>query len=65
MKIATFKGIVENGQIRLADNVALPEKATVYIVVTGVDAATVHLRSPRLAHPEQSGDFKKEVVEEF
>ncbi len=65
MKIATFQGFVENGQIRLVDNVRLPEKATVFVVVPGAEiSASVCVRSPRLAHPEQAGDFKKEVVEE-
>jgi hypothetical protein len=65
MNVTTFFGVVENGQIRLAENVRLPEKATVYVVVPGLamssQAAVV---SPRLAHPEQASDFEK-VVEEL
>jgi hypothetical protein len=65
MRIATFQGFVENGQVRLVDNVRLPEKATVFVVVPGAEiSASVSVRSPRLAHPEQAGDFMKEVVEE-
>jgi hypothetical protein len=64
MKITTLQGIVENGQIRLADNVRLPENTTVYVVVPGVEiSAVVHLSSPRLVHPEQAADFKKAVEE--
>lgn len=33
MSIATFQGRIENGQIRLANDVRLPERATVYVVV--------------------------------
>ena len=63
MKVTTLPGIVENGQIRLADNVRLPEKATVYVVIPGVEISTVaFVASPRLAHPEQAADFQKEVV---
>ena len=65
MKIAAFQGFVENGQVRLLDNVRLPEKATVFVVVPGAEISTsVYVRSPRLVHPEQAGDFNKEVVEE-
>ena len=65
MKVTTFQGVVENGQIRLADNVRLPEKATVYVVIPNGEVARVgYLASPRLVHPEQAMDFKKEVVQE-
>ncbi len=65
MKVTTLPGIVENGQIRLADNVRLPEKATVYVVIPGVEfPGVVRMGSPRLVHPEQAADFEKEVVEE-
>ncbi len=33
MSVATFQGVVENGQIRLASDIHLPENATVYVVV--------------------------------
>ena len=62
MKVTTLQGIVENGQIRLADNVRLPEKTAVYVIVPGIDIpSVVRLGSPRLAHPEQAEDFCKEV----
>jgi len=58
----TIEGVIENGQIRLLDNVQLPENTRVYIVVAE-DAALqpVHMRSPRLANPEQVDDFLKQV----
>jgi hypothetical protein len=63
MRIATYRGFVENGQVRLVDNVRLPEKATVFVVVPDPEiSAAVCVRSPRLARPEQAGDFEKEVV---
>jgi len=33
MSVTTYQGTVENGQIRLAEDVRLPENAKVYIVV--------------------------------
>jgi hypothetical protein len=65
MKITTFEGIIENGQVRLPTNVHLPEKAKVYVVVPDVEANQVaYVGSPHLAHPEQAVDFKKEVFED-
>ncbi len=65
MGITTFQAIVENGLIRLPASVRLPEKAKVYVVVPDVEMPSVaYVGSPRLAHPEQAADFKKEVVEE-
>ena len=65
MKVTTFQGTVENGQIRLDANVRLPEKATVYVVVPdGAFTQASYVGSPRLVHPEQAADFTKEVVKE-
>lgn len=65
MPLSTFEGIVENGQIRLRDNVALPEKTRVYVLIpeTGVVEKTARVHSPRLAHSSQIGDFEKQVIE--
>lgn len=65
MKVATYEGIVEGGSVRLPEEVKLPENTKVYIVVPDVEPQrVVHLRSPRLVHPEHAIDFKKEIVEE-
>ena len=65
MKVTTFEAIIENGQIKLPTNVHLPEKTTVYVVVPDVETQPVaYVGSPRLAHPEQAQDFKKQVIEE-
>lgn len=64
MKVTTFEGIVENGQIRMPAGVRLPEKAKVYVVVPDLEMCPVaYIGSPRLLHPEQIADFDKEVVE--
>ncbi|MDT5156010.1 MAG: hypothetical protein QOC99_3024 [Acidobacteriota bacterium] len=65
MSAETFEGIVEQGQIKVNSDVRLPDGTKVYIVVPGIviEEAGTHLRSPRLAHPEQAADFEMEVVE--
>ncbi len=65
MSIITLEGVIDNGQVRLRDNVRLPDNTRVYVVVPDIQVEEVaHIRSPRLAHPEQAADFKMEVVEE-
>jgi hypothetical protein len=62
--VRTFKGRVEDGQIRLRGNIALPDETRVYVVVTEMaDDQPARIRSPRLVHPKQAGDFVKEVLE--
>jgi hypothetical protein len=63
MNVATFEGIVEDGQIRLPENVHVPERTKVYVVIPGVDQpSATRWMSPRLAHPEQAQDFIKAVI---
>ena len=66
MNIDTYyEGIVENGQIRLLDNIHLPDQTKVYIVVPARRGEKpIRIFSPRLAHPEQIADFKMTVTEE-
>lgn len=65
MSVTTIEASVENGQIRLPPRVRLPEKAKVYVIVPDAEIpTTAYVGSPRLAHPEQAADFRKEVVEE-
>ena len=63
MSVTTFEGVVENGQIHLAADVCLPEKAKVYVVVpNGAVPPPAFMASPRLAHPNDAIAFKKEVM---
>lgn len=64
MSVTTYEATVENGQIKLPGTVCLPEHARVYVLVPGQEAPTLHVMSPRLAHPQQAPDFVKEVSEE-
>ena len=38
MSVVTYQGTVENGQVRLAGDVRLPENAKVYVVVPDVES---------------------------
>jgi hypothetical protein len=62
MSLQTFEGVVENGAIRLAPNVHLPEKARVYVLVANMTAASL-IASPRLAHREDAKYFEMEIIE--
>jgi len=61
-----LEGVVENGQIKLNSDIRLPDGAKVYLVIPDIELENnvIHLRSPRLAHPEQATDFEMEVVEQ-
>ena len=65
MSVTTFEGVVENGQIRLADDICLPEKAKVYVIIpNGIVPPPAFMASPRLAHPEEAIAFKMVVTQE-
>ena len=64
MSVVTLEAIVENGHIRLPNNVRLPDQTKVYVVVPGVEVEqVVRIASPGLARREQAADFVLEVVE--
>ena len=64
MAISTFEGIVENGRIRLQDDIALPEQTKVYVVIPDFKAISrARVYSPRLVHPEQAAAFVKQIIE--
>jgi hypothetical protein len=65
MSIATFEGVVEQGQIRLKNNVRLPENTRVFVVVPEVQVEKVaRIVSPRRAHREDATDFEMEITRE-
>ena len=62
MKIITYEGTVENGQIKLPETVHLPEHTRVFVVVPDAEnISAARIYSPRLAKPEQASEFIKEV----
>ena len=66
MSVATYEGIVEDGQIRLKSDVQLPERTRVYVVVPDDQIEQAgHIFSPRLIHREQVVDFQMEVIEDL
>jgi predicted DNA-binding antitoxin AbrB/MazE fold protein len=64
MQVTTIEGIVENGQIRLTENVKLPESAKVYVVVPNMEKRTAKIMSPRLVNKEDAKYFVKTVEED-
>lgn len=65
MSVTTFEATIENGQIKLLMPLRLPERTKVYVVVPNMEVEPAFsVGSPRLANPEQAGDFVKEVFEE-
>ena len=64
MLVTALEGVVENGRIRLREVVSLAENTRVYVIVADMLASpSAQIHSPRLAHPEQAGDFRKQIVE--
>ncbi|HET6251981.1 MAG TPA: hypothetical protein VFE47_30125 [Tepidisphaeraceae bacterium] len=64
MIVNAIEGVVENGRIRLREDVNLPENARVFVVVVEKSERPVaHIRSPRLANSEDAIHFRKQVVE--
>jgi hypothetical protein len=63
-RVAAFEGIVENGRIKLPDDVVLPDHVTVYVIVPSLKYQEVHIYSPHLADPSQAGLFTKEVIKD-
>jgi hypothetical protein len=64
-KLATYEGVVENGQVRLPPNADIPEKTRVYVLVPDVETKNpLYIASPRLVRPEQAKDFEKQVIED-
>ncbi len=63
MAISTFEGIVENGQIRLPDQIQLPENTKVYVLIPDFETVSpASVASPRLVNPAQAADFVKEII---
>ena len=64
MSVVTLEGVVDRGQIRLKDDVNLPGRAKVYVIVPDLQVEQVaHLASPRLKHPEEAADFRMVTAE--
>jgi hypothetical protein len=64
MPVQAIKGIVDNGKVRLTEDVVLPENAAVYVIVADSSQPSLaQIRTPRLANVQQADDFRKQIVE--
>ncbi len=64
MRVVALEGVVDHGQIMLKDDVSLPDRAKVYVIVPDLQVErAAHIASPRLKHPGEAEDFGMEVVE--
>jgi hypothetical protein len=64
MPVRTYEAIVENGKIRLSEDVRIPDHTKVYVVVPVPESTPrVRILTPHLANPAQLADFVKEVSE--
>jgi hypothetical protein len=64
MRVSAFEGVVHEGRIRFDEEVLLPENARVYVIVgESARPLVVHVGTPRLVHPEEAADFRKQIVE--
>ena len=63
MNVTSFEGIVEKGHIKLPENVTVPERTKVYVVIPDAgEPKPIRLMSPRLLYPEQAKDFEITVI---
>ncbi|HEV7374703.1 MAG TPA: antitoxin AF2212-like protein [Pyrinomonadaceae bacterium] len=65
MGVLTIEGIIDNGQIKLASDVKLPERTKVFVIVPDMQIEQiVHHFSPRLKNSDQAAEFEMEIVQE-
>ncbi len=58
-----IEGFVENGQIRLTEEITLIDNTTVYVLIPDSEKPyRPRIMSPRLADPRQAVDFKQKVI---
>jgi hypothetical protein len=63
MAILAFECIIESGQVRLPDQLVLPEHTEVVIIPLLERERPARIWSPRLAHREQATDFAMQIIE--
>jgi predicted DNA-binding antitoxin AbrB/MazE fold protein len=61
MSVSALEGVVDDGIIRPAQPLNLPDGTKVYILVPETHQGGAVIVSPRLVHPEQITDFRMEV----
>lgn len=64
MQVTAIEGVVENGRIRLREDVVLAENTRVFVVIADAPVTSPpRIRTPHLADPKQAVDFQKQIVE--
>ena len=65
MSVTTYEGVVEDGRIKLSEDVLIPESTRVYVVVPDArdQPGPYRISSPRLASPADASDFVMQVAE--
>ncbi len=61
MSVSAMEGVVDDGVIRPAQRLQVPDGTRVYILVPEPESKIPAILSPRLVHPEQIADFRMEV----
>jgi hypothetical protein len=62
---ATYEGHVENGQIKLDEDVKLPERAKVFVVLPEIKGERIYrIMSPKLIREEGAPPLRMEVTKE-
>ena len=66
MSVVAIEGIVDRGQIRLPEDVHLPDGTVVYVIVPGTRVTReARMSSPRLARPlAQAADLEMQITED-
>lgn len=63
--MVTYEAVIENGHVRLAPGVDLPDRARVFVVVPDqTETPGPRIWSPRLVHPHDAAGFRMEVRDE-
>ena len=60
MQVTTFEGIVKNGQIQLTEDITLPERARVFVVLPHADNVK-RIMSPKLVNRSDAKTFDKTI----
>jgi hypothetical protein len=64
MSLQAIEGTIERGQIRLKQEVLLPDHTKVYVIIPDNQEQRAFHVSPRLANPAQASDFEMEMTED-
>jgi len=63
MSVTTFEAIIENGQVRLPEEVVLPERQIVFVVVPGTaEPTTRNFPSLQVTNPVDAKQFEMTVT---